>query len=96
MKGFQFLGVGGNRNAQRKPRWVWHWQTKFTYNHWLAALVKGKCPSTKPTHLATGVVCHPDTGQNRPYKIPWPYQELNWEPTAPQARTLRVCHSNPL
>ena len=41
-------------------------------NHWQAALEKGKCTSTKPTNfffnrLATGVVCHPDTEQNRPY-----------------------------
>ena len=59
------------------PHRVWNQQTKFTYNHWLAALVKGKCLSTKPTHLAAGVVCYPDTEQNRPYKIPWPCQELN-------------------
>ena len=72
------------------PRWVWNRQTKFTYNHWLAALEKGKCSSTEPTHLATGVVCHPDTEQNRPYKIPWPYQELNWGPIALQVITLPV------
>ena len=76
MKGFRFVGVGGNRSAgENLPRRVWNRQTKFTYNHWLAALVKGKCSSTKPTRLATGVVCHPDTEQteqNRPYKIPWP------------------------
>ena len=47
------------------------------YNHWLVALVKGKCSSTKATRLATGVVCHLDTEQNRPYKIPWPCQGLN-------------------
>ena len=40
---------------QRKPtRWVWNQQIKFTYNHWLAALVKGKCTSTKPTCFITG------------------------------------------
>ena len=49
---------------------VWNQQTKFTYNHWLAALGKGKCSSTKPTRLATGVVCHLDSEQDRPYKIP--------------------------
>ena len=66
MKGFRFSGVGGNRSAlgENLPRWVWNRQTKLTYNHWLAALVKGKCLSTKPTHLATGVVYHPDTEQN--------------------------------
>ena len=45
-------------------RWVWNQQTKFTYNHRLVALVKGKCLSSKPTRLATGVVCHPDSEQN--------------------------------
>ena len=59
-------------------------------------LVKGKCSSTKPTRLATGVVCHPDSEQNRPYKIPWPCRELSRGPTAPQARTLPVCHTTPL
>ena len=34
---------------------------------------KGKCSSTKPTRFATAeVVCHPDTEQTRPYKIPLP------------------------
>ena len=28
--------------------------------------------STKPTRLATGVVCYPSTEQNRPYKTPGP------------------------
>ena len=27
--------------------------------------------------LATGIVCHPDTEQNRPYKTPWPCRGLN-------------------
>ena len=75
------------------PRRVWNRQIKFTYNHWLAALVEGKCSNTKPTILATGVVCHPDKKQNKPYKIPWPCQELKRGPTAPQARTLPVCHT---
>ena len=77
------------------PRRVWNRQNKYTYNYCLAALVKGKCSSTKPTPLATGVVCHPDSQQNRPYKIPWPCWELNRGPTAPQARTLPVCHTTP-
>ena len=51
--------------------------------------------STKPTRLATGVVCHPDTEQNRPYKIPWSCRGLNRGPTAPQAITLPVCHTTP-
>ena len=54
----------------------------------IAAMVKGKCSSTKPTRLATGVVCHPDTEQNRPYKIPGPSWELNRGSTTPQARTF--------
>ena len=77
------------------PRRVWNQQTKFTYNHLLAALVKGECSSTKPTCLATGVVCHPDTEQNRPSKIPWPCRELNQGSTALQTRTLPVCHTTP-
>ena len=64
MEGFQFLGVffWGNRSARRKP-------TKASME--LANqihLMKGKCSSTRPTHLATGVVHHPVTEQNRPYK----------------------------
>ena len=83
--------------GENLPRGVWNRQTKLTYNHWLAALVKGKCSSTKPTCLATGVLCHPDTEQNRPYKIrPWPCRGLNRGPTAPQAKTLPVCHTTPL
>ena len=95
--GVRFLGVGWNGGAWRKPTKGGYGirQTKFTYNHWLAALVKGKCTSTKPTHLATGVVCHPDTERNRPYKIPWSCRGLNRGPTAPQARTLPVCHTTP-
>ena len=94
MKGFRFLGVGGNRSARRKPTKAgMNRKTKFKNNHWLAALVKEKCSSTKPTRLTTGVVCHPDSEQNRPYKISWPCRELNRGPTAPQARTLPVCHT---
>ena len=68
--------------GENLPRRAWNRQTKFTYNHRLAALVKGKCKSTKPTRIATGVVCHPDTEQNRPYKIPWSCRGLNRAPTA--------------
>ena len=82
--------------GENLPWRVWNRQTKFTYNHWLAALVKGKCTSTKPTRLATGVVCRPDTERNRPYKIPWSCRGLNRGPTAPQARTLPVCHTTPI
>ena len=52
--------------GENLPRRVWNRQTKFTYNQWLVALVKAKCLSTKPTRLATGIVCHPDIEQNRP------------------------------
>ena len=55
--------------GEKLQRRVWNRQTKLTYNHWLVALVKEKCSSTKPTRLATRVMCHPDTEQNRPYKI---------------------------
>ena len=81
--------------GENLPRRVWNRQTKFTYNHWLAALVKGKCTSTKPTRIATGVVSYPDTEQNWPYKIPWSCRGLNQGPPAPQARTLPVCHTTP-
>ena len=56
--------------GENPPRRVWNWQTKLTYNHWLTALVKGKCSSTKPTRLSTGVMCHPDTEQNPPVALP--------------------------
>ena len=102
--GKEFYGKGSDFQMQEEtgvpgenlPRRVWNRQTKFTYNHWLAALVKGKCTSTKPTRLATGVVCHPDTERNRPYKIPWSCRGLNRGPTSPQARTLPVCHTTPI
>ena len=55
MKGFRFLDVGENRSARRKTTRAGNRQTKLTYNHWLAALVKGKCSSAKPTRLAVGV-----------------------------------------
>ena len=71
-------------SKENLPRRVWNRQTKFTYNHCLAALVKGKCSSTKPTHLPTGVVCYPDKEQNRPYKIPRPRRESNRGTTAAQ------------
>ena len=64
---------GWNWSARRKPTKAgMESKTKFIYNHWLAALVNGKCLSTKPTGFTTGVVYHPDTEQNRPYKISWP------------------------
>ena len=94
----QHIGLGGiGVPVENLPRHAWNLQTKYTYtyNYWLAALVKWKCSSTKPTCLATGVVWYPDTEQNRPYKIPLPYQELNLAPTTLQASTLPVCHTFP-
>ena len=85
-------GVPREKNL---PRRIWNRQTKFIYNHWLAALVKGKFSSTKPTRLVTGVVCHPDTEQNRPYKIPWSCRQFEPGTTVPHARTLPVCHTTP-
>ena len=47
-----FLNSGGRKPECRKAptenlaRWVWNQQTRFTYNYWLVALVKGKCLST--------------------------------------------------
>ena len=72
MKGFRFLGVGGNRSAWRKPTKAGMESANQIHIQLLAiaALVKGKCSSTKPTRLANGVVCHPDIEQNKPYKIP--------------------------
>ena len=71
---------------QRKPtRWVWNQQIKFTYNHWLAALVKGKCTSTKPTCFITGV------GLQNPLALPG----LNQGPIASHAKALPVCHTAP-
>ena len=73
MEGFSFFGVGGDPNAQRKPTEACMVSANQIHiqPYWLVTLVKGKCTSPKPTHLATGVVCHPDTEQNRPTKFPW-------------------------
>ena len=60
-----------SKSESNKKVHVWYSKVVHTlYNHWLAALVKGKCSSAKWTHLAIGVVCHPDTEQNRPTKFP--------------------------
>ena len=94
-EGVRFLGVGGNRSARRKPTKAGMELANQIHIQPLASciMVKGKCTSTKPTRLATGVVCHPGTEQNRPYKIPWSCRGLNQGPTALQARTLPVCHT---
>ena len=66
MERFQLLvlGVGGNRSAWRKPTGAGMELVNQIH------IGKGKCLSTNPTCLATGVVCHPDTEQNRPSKSP--------------------------
>ena len=69
------------------PKQLWNSQTIFTYNHWLGALVKGKCSSSKPTRLATGSSV---SSWCRTKK--WPTiscQELNCRPIAP--RELYQC-----
>ena len=96
MKGFRFLGVGGNQSAQRKPTKAGMESVNQTHIQPLASCIgERKVFEHKPTCLATGVVCHPDSEQNKPYKIPWPCRGLNRGPTAPQARTLPVCHTTP-
>ena len=97
MKGYRFLGVGENRSARRKPTKAGIESTNQIHIQPLASCIgERKVFEHKPTRLPTGVMCHPDTEQNRPYKIPWPCRGLNWGPTAPQARTLPVCHTTPL
>ena len=94
MKGFRFLGVGGNQSTRRKPTKTGMESANQTHIQPLASCIgERKCWSTKPTCLATAVVCHPDTEQNRPFKIPWPCRGLNRGLNAPQARTLPVCHT---
>ena len=96
MKGYQILGVGGNRSARRKPTEAGMESANQIHIQPLASCIsERKVFEHKPTRLATGVVCHPDTEQNRPYKILWPCRGLNRGPTAPQARTLPVCHTTP-
>ena len=96
MKGYRFLGVGRNRSARRKPTKAGMESANQIHIQPLASCIgERKEFEHKPTHLATGVVCHPEIEQNRPYKIPWDYRGLNRGPTAPQARTLPVCHTTP-
>ena len=64
MKRFRFLGVGGNRSVRRKSTKAGMESRNQIHIQPLASLVKGKCSSTTPTCLATGVVCHPDTEEN--------------------------------
>ena len=97
MKGYRFLGVRGNWSARRKPTKAGMESANQIYVQPLASCIgERKVFEHKPTRLATGVVCHPDTEQNRPYKIPWPCRGLNQGPTALQARTLPVCYTTPL
>ena len=84
MKGYRFLGVGGNLSARRKPTKAGMESANQIHIQPLTSCIgERKVFEHKPTRLATGVVCHPDAEQNRPYKIPWPCQGLNWGPTAP-------------
>ena len=92
-----FRTVGGNRSARRKPTKAGMESANQIHIQPLASRIgERKVFEHKPTRLATGVVYHPDTEQNRPYKIPWPWRGLNQGPTAPQARTLPLCHTTPI
>ena len=73
-EGVRFLGVGGNRSARRKPTKAGMESANQIHIQPLARCTgerKVYATSTRSTRLATGVVCHPDTEQNRPYKNPW-------------------------
>ena len=90
MKGYRVLGVRGNRSARRKPTKAGMESANQIHIQSLTSCIgERKVFEHKPTRLATVVVCHPDTEQNRPYKIRW------FGPTAPQARTLPVYHTTP-
>ena len=59
MKGYRFLGVGGNR---RKPTKAGMESTNQIHIQPLASCIgERKVFEHKPTRFATGVVCHPDT-----------------------------------
>ena len=67
MKGYRFQGVGGNRSARRKPTKAGMESANQTHIQPLASCIgERKVFEHKPTRLATGVVCHPDSEQNRP------------------------------
>ena len=84
MKGYRFLGVRRNRSARRKPTKAGMESANQIHIQPLASCMgERKVFEHKPTRLATGVVCHPDTEQNRPFKILWPCQGLNRGPTVP-------------
>ena len=91
-EGVRFLGVGGNWSARRKCTKVGMESANQIHIQPLASYIGER---TKPTCLATGVVCYPDTEQKRPYKIPWSCWGLNRGSAASQARTLPVCHTTP-
>ena len=84
MKGFRFLGVRENRSVRRKPK------AGMESANRIHIQPLRNCISERNQPLATGVVCHPDTEQNRPYKVRWPCRELNWKPIALQ-RELYQC-----
>ena len=66
--------------------------------HWQNESVR----ALNPTCLATGVVCHPGTEQNRPYKIPWPSRDWNGDllhhkqnfTSVPHYSIAVLCHSS--
>ena len=66
-----FLGVGGNRSARRKPAKADMESANQIHIQPLASCIGERKVYEHLTNLATGVVCHPDTKQNMPYKIPW-------------------------
>ena len=89
MQEFRFLGVGGNRSTRRKP-------TKADMELANQIQIQLNCSSTKPTRIASGVVCHSETERNRPYKIPWPCRELNRDLMhLKNEMILPVCHTTP-
>ena len=99
-EGFRFLGAGGNRSSRRKPTKTGMESANQIHIQPLASCIGEKKvyehSNTKPTRLATGVVCHPDTEQNRPTKSPGPAGDWTGNLLYHQARDLPACHTSPL
>ena len=75
MKEYQFLGVGGNLSARRKPTKAGMESANHIHIQPLASCIgERKVFEHKPTRLATGVVCSDTVIQNRigPTKSPGP------------------------
>ena len=68
MEGFRFLSVGGNWSTWRKPTKVGMELPNQAHIQPMASCI-GK---RKVFEQQTNPPCHPDTEQNRPYKIPGP------------------------